>query len=106
MRAARDFLSFFCWPNLLASQHMRSKFVLVGGSIIAFNSGFANSSFVSGRLTPTGANQSVAGFTSSFTKSAMALVDGDLVSFGYHTCLMLMRYIIMFGVWGFDLGRD
>jgi hypothetical protein len=81
-------------------------FVLVGGSIIAFNSGFVNGSFVSGRLTPTGANQSVAGFTSSFTKSAMALVDGDLDSFGYHTCLILMRYILMFGVWGFDLGRD
>jgi uncharacterized membrane protein YoaK (UPF0700 family) len=64
------------------------SFVITAGALIAFNSGFVNGSCVSGLLSPTGASQSVAGFTSSYTKSALAIVDGDWSTYGFNIGLI------------------
>jgi uncharacterized membrane protein YoaK (UPF0700 family) len=56
---------------------------------MAFNSGYVNGSCLSGFLIPTGVTQSVAGFTSSYTKSALALSQGDFSTFGYYSSVIL-----------------
>ena len=51
-------------------------FVIVAGALIAFNNGYVNGSCLSGLINPTGIGQSVAGFTSAYTDSALAVAQG------------------------------
>lgn len=78
----------------------QSNFVLVAGGLIAFNNGYVNGSCLSGLLLPNGATQSVAGFTSSYTKSALSLVQGEWSLFGYHS-LIILSYMLGAAIAGY-----
>lgn len=70
------------------SSNRECTYVVIAGALIAFNSGFVNGSCVSGLLT-NGTKQSVAGFTSSYSKAALALADGDWDTLGFQASLIL-----------------
>ena len=50
-------------------------FVISAGILLAFNSGYINGSCLSGLLTPHHVTRSVAGFTGSYTNSALELAE-------------------------------
>jgi hypothetical protein len=64
-------------------------FVIVAGGLIAFNNGYVNGSCLSGLLSPNGVTQSVAGFTSAYTGSALAMAEGDFREFGFQSNIIL-----------------
>jgi len=67
-----------------------STYVLIAGALIAFNNGFVNGSCVSGLLNPGKyRSQSVAGFSSTYTKSALFLADAEWSDFGFQSGLVL-----------------
>jgi hypothetical protein len=66
-----------------------SMFVIVAGGLIAFNNGYVNGSCLSGLLSPNGVTQSVAGFTSAYTGSALAMAAGEIPEFGFQSNIIL-----------------
>lgn len=70
------------------SQH-EFTFVLMAGVLLSFNSGYVNGSCLSGLLTIHGVTHSVAGFTGAYTKSALALAEGDAEYFGFEVSMIL-----------------
>lgn len=88
-----------CWQaaytKLFGSNYnqRQSTTALIAGGLIAFNNGYVNGSCLSGLLLPNGAKQSVAGFTSAYTKSALELAEGDFRLFGYHSGIILSYMI-------------
>ena len=68
-----------------------ATFVLLVGGLMAFNCGFINGSCVSGLLTG-GTGQSVAGYTASYTKSGLAMAQGDWESMSFPSGLILSYF--------------
>lgn len=67
-----------------------SAYVLIAGGFIAFNSGFVNGSCLSGFLNPNQfRSQSVAGFTSMYTRAGLALADGKWGNMGFFSSMIL-----------------
>lgn len=75
-------------------------FVIILGVLLSFNTGFSNGITLSGFLTPNSSHwisQATGGFTSAYTKSAMAVVDTNqqingmpnIEFFGFQICMIL-----------------
>ena len=78
------------YSKLFGNEYSKKEgtFVLIAGGLMAFNSGFINASCVSGLLT-NGRSQSVTGYTSAYTKSAMAVAGGDWEDLSFPSGLIL-----------------
>jgi uncharacterized membrane protein YoaK (UPF0700 family) len=70
------------------------SFVVIVGILLSFNGGYVNGSCLSGLLTASGKQQSVAGFTGAYTKSALFLAESRVEDFGFQICMILS---FMFG---------
>jgi len=64
-------------------------YVLSGGILLSFNSGYINGCCLSGLLTPSGRSQGVSAFTGTYTKSGLYLADGDYYEFAFEAELIL-----------------
>jgi uncharacterized membrane protein YoaK (UPF0700 family) len=70
-----------------------SGFVILAGALIALNSGLVNGSCMSGFLFPEGESVSIAGFTSDYTQSGLAMAAGDWSTYAYHSYI-IFSYIL------------
>jgi hypothetical protein len=61
--------------------------------LIALNSGLVNGSCMSGFLFPDGKSVSIAGFTSDYTQSGLAMAAGDWNAYAYHS-YFIFSYIL------------
>ena len=80
------------FTNLFGDRHQNTKesaYVIIAGGLLALNSGVVNGTCLSGFLTPNSEQQSVAGFTSMYTGSALALAGGDLSLYRKQTFIIL-----------------
>ena len=65
-------------------------FVFALGLLLSINSGYINGLCLSGLLTEGGSDkQGVSAFTGTYTKSGLALADGDPKLFGFEFTLIL-----------------
>lgn len=62
-------------------------FVLILGLLLSLNSGYINGLCLSGMVGPD--SQAVSAFTGTYTKSGLALADGDPKLFGFEFTLIL-----------------
>jgi uncharacterized membrane protein YoaK (UPF0700 family) len=70
-----------------------SGFVILAGALIALNSGLVNGSCMSGFLFPEGESVSIAGFTSDYTQSGLAMAAGNWSTYSYHS-YFIFSYIL------------
>ena len=78
-------------PNMIGGKYTQHEyqFVVYSGICLSFNAGYSNGACLSGLLTDLGIQQSVAGFTGSYTNSALFLGDGYIQDFGFQICMIL-----------------
>lgn len=86
-----DKMSEEAYSKIFGENYNRKEatFVVIAGALVALNMGFVNGAVLSGFLLPTGETQSVSGYSSTFTRSALAMVTGNWERFGYYSCLIL-----------------
>jgi uncharacterized membrane protein YoaK (UPF0700 family) len=78
-------------PNLIGGTYTQHElaFVMVSGVLLAFNAGYINGSCLSGFLTSDGVKQSASSVTGYYTRSALALADGNFEFFGFQVFMIL-----------------
>ena len=64
-------------------------YVLCGGILLSFNSGYINGCCLSGLLLPSGRHQSVSAFTGTYTLAGLFLADGNFDEFGFASEMIL-----------------
>ena len=76
--------------NMGVTSLTEAYFVFGLGLLLSLNSGYINGLCLSGLLTEDGSNkQGVSAFTGTYTKSGLALADGDAKMFGFEFTLIL-----------------
>lgn len=76
--------------NMGVSSAEEARFVFSIGLLLSLNSGYINGLCLSGLLAEGGSHQqSVSAFTGTYTKSGLALADGDTALFGFEFTLIL-----------------
>jgi len=71
------------------AQRQEFTWVLIGGALLAFNSGWINGCCLSGHMAAGAPKQSVAGFTGAYTNAGLELADGDSENFRFHISMIL-----------------
>lgn len=64
-------------------------FVVCSGVLLAFNSGYVNGTCLSGFVTASGRQQAAMSVTGFYTRSALALAEGDYDYFRFFVCVVL-----------------
>lgn len=76
--------------NMGVSSLREAYFVFAVGLLLSLNSGYINGLCLSGLLTEEGSRkQSVSAFTGTYTKSGLALANGEVQLFGFEFTLIL-----------------
>ncbi|KAL7550917.1 hypothetical protein ACHAWF_014119 [Thalassiosira exigua] len=76
--------------NMGVTSMTEASFVFAVGLLLSLNSGYINGLCLSGMLTEGGSHkQSVSAFTGTYTKSGLALANGEVKLFGFEFSLIL-----------------